>query len=104
MLRAENLHKSFGDLPILKGIDLHVKKSEVISIVGSSGAGKTTLLQILGTLDKPDQGLLQIDGINPFDLSQKKISEFRNKNIVVLFLFPLHVLFFEMHVNHGVLL
>ena len=64
MLRAENLHKSFGDLPILKGIDLYVEKSEIISIVGSSGAGKTTLLQILGTLDKPDQGLLKIDGVN----------------------------------------
>ncbi|MDG1841819.1 MAG: ABC transporter ATP-binding protein [Crocinitomicaceae bacterium] len=102
MLRAENLHKSFGDLPILKGIDLHVKKSEVISIVGSSGAGKTTLLQILGTLDKPDQGLLQIDGINPFDLSQKKISEFRNKSIG--FIFQSHQLLPEFSTIENVML
>jgi len=102
MLRAENLHKSFGDLPILKGIDLYVKKSEVISIVGSSGAGKTTLLQILGTLDKPDQGLLQIDGINPFDLNQKKISEFRNKSIG--FIFQSHQLLPEFSTIENVML
>ena len=102
MLRAENLQKSFGDLPILKGIDLYVEKSEVISIVGSSGAGKTTLLQILGTLDKPDQGSLQIDGINPFDLSQKKLSEFRNKRIG--FIFQSHQLLPEFSTIENVML
>ena len=102
MLRAENLHKSFGDLPILKGIDLYVEKSEIISIVGSSGAGKTTLLQILGTLDKPDQGLLKIDGVNPFDLSQKKLSAFRNKCIG--FIFQSHQLLPEFSTIENVML
>lgn len=85
MLKATNIQKSYGDLAILKGIDLHIQKGEIVSIVGSSGAGKTTLLQLLGTLDKPDTGLIEIDGINPFLLSSKKIAAFRNQSIGFIF-------------------
>lgn len=85
MLIAKGIFKSYDSLQILKGIDLEVKEGEVISIVGSSGAGKTTLLQILGTLDKPDQGTLEIDGINPFTLSSKKLSAFRNQSVGFIF-------------------
>lgn len=87
MLTAKGLTKSYGELPILKGIDLEVKKGEVISIVGSSGAGKTTLLQILGTLDKPDKGELLIEGVNPFKLSSNNLSAFRNKSVGFIFQF-----------------
>lgn len=87
MLVAKGITKSFGDLPILRGIDLVVGKGEVVSIVGSSGAGKTTLLQILGTLDSPDGGELFIDGVNPFELSSKKLSAFRNTEIGFIFQF-----------------
>lgn len=87
ILQTRNIHKSYGKLEILKGIDLTVNKSEVVSIVGSSGAGKTTLLQILGTLDKPDQGELIVDGINPFSLSTSKLASFRNNNIGFVFQF-----------------
>ena len=69
MLEATGLTKRYGDLEILKGINLSVKHGEVLSIVGASGAGKTTLLQVLGTLEKPDSGELLIDGVNPFQLS-----------------------------------
>ena len=85
MLVAKGIFKSYDSLQILKGIDLEVKEGEVISIVGSSGAGKTTLLQILGTLDKPDQGIVEIDGINPFTLSSKKLSAFRNQSVGFIF-------------------
>jgi len=87
MLTAQGIFKSYDSLHILKGIDLEVKESEVVSIVGSSGAGKTTLLQILGTLDKPDKGTVMIDGINPFSLSSKKLSAFRNQSIGFIFQF-----------------
>lgn len=87
MLVAKDIHKSFDELSILKGINLEVNKSEVVSIVGSSGAGKTTLLQILGTLDKPNSGVVEINGINPFLLSEKKMAEFRNKHIGFIFQF-----------------
>lgn len=87
MLAAKNIHKKYDHLEILKGISLEVTDSEIISIVGSSGAGKTTLLQILGTLDKPDQGILEINGINPFQLSSKKIAAFRNQHIGFIFQF-----------------
>lgn len=87
MLKATGLTKSYGSLQILKGIDLKVEQGEVISIVGSSGAGKTTLLQLLGTLEKPDFGTVEIDGINPFSLSQRKLSEFRNTQIGFIFQF-----------------
>lgn len=87
MLKATQIFKNYGDLPVLKGVDLSIEKGEIISIVGSSGAGKTTLLQILGTLDQPDRGELWINQINPFQLSQKKLSQFRNENIGFIFQF-----------------
>ncbi|MGB4576287.1 MAG: ATP-binding cassette domain-containing protein, partial [Paludibacter sp.] len=64
MIKAKNIHKSFDTLEVLKGVDLEIKKGEIVSIVGPSGAGKTTLLQILGTLDKPDLGEIEVDGID----------------------------------------
>lgn len=87
MLEAKGLKKSYDSLQILKGIDLSISKGEIVSIVGSSGAGKTTLLQILGTLDKPDSGKFSIDGIEPFHLNSKKLSDFRNSNIGFIFQF-----------------
>ena len=87
MLKASGIYKAYDSLQILKGIDLEVNTGEVISIVGSSGAGKTTLLQILGTLDQPDKGLVEINGVNPFSLSAKKLSAFRNQSIGFIFQF-----------------
>ena len=87
ILKASGIVKSFGELPILRGVDVMVDNAEIVSIVGSSGAGKTTLLQILGTLDNPDNGILEIDGINPFQLSPKKLAHFRNQNLGFIFQF-----------------
>jgi len=87
ILKASGIVKSFGELSILRGVDLMVDNAEIASIVGSSGAGKTTLLQILGTLDNPDNGILEIDGINPFQLSAKKLAHFRNQNLGFIFQF-----------------
>ncbi len=87
ILKASGIFKSFGELPILRGVDVMVDNAEIVSIVGSSGAGKTTLLQILGTLDNPDNGILEIDGINPFQLSAKKLAHFRNQNLGFIFQF-----------------
>lgn len=87
MLKATGIFKQYDTLQILKGIELEVAAGEIVSIVGSSGAGKTTLLQILGTLDKPDKGSVEIDGINPFSLSSKKLAAFRNKHIGFIFQF-----------------
>jgi lipoprotein-releasing system ATP-binding protein len=87
MLVAKDIQKAYGELPILKGVNLEVGKGEIVSIVGSSGAGKTTLLQILGTLDKPDSGILEIGGVNPFKLSQKELSNFRNTSLGFIFQF-----------------
>lgn len=87
MIDIKNITKSFGKLQVLKGIDLHIGKGEVVSIVGPSGAGKTTLLQIIGTLDKPDSGTIAIDGIDASDLSQKKLADFRNRHIGFVFQF-----------------
>lgn len=87
MLNAEKIYKKYGDLEILKGIDLQVNAGEIVSIVGSSGAGKTTFLQILGTLDKPDSGIITIDGTNVSRLSDKKKAHFRNENIGFIFQF-----------------
>ena len=78
MIEIKNIRKSFGSLEVLKGIDLSIQKGEIVSIVGPSGAGKTTLLQIIGTLDKPDSGSVFVDGIDTTQLSQKKLSDFRN--------------------------
>lgn len=87
MIDIKNITKSFGKLKVLKGIDLHIGKGEVVSIVGPSGAGKTTLLQIIGTLDKPDGGQIVVDGVDVSKLSKKKLSDFRNKHIGFVFQF-----------------
>lgn len=87
MIEIKNIKKSFGALEVLKGIDLSIQKGEVVSIVGPSGAGKTTLLQIIGTLDRPDSGSVCIDGIDITQLSQKKLSDFRNRHIGFVFQF-----------------
>ena len=87
MIKGRNIRKSFGDLQVLKGVDIDIKNGEVISIVGASGAGKTTLLQILGTLDKADSGDVEIDGTNVQSLSERKQAEFRNKHIGFIFQF-----------------
>ena len=88
MIVAKNIYKSFGDLQVLKGIDLHMKKKEIVAIVGPSGAGKTTLLQILGTLDQPNKGaFLSINNQETLDLKDKKISKFRNSHIGFIFQF-----------------
>ena len=87
MIDIKGITKSFGSLQVLKGIDLHIDKGEVVSIVGPSGAGKTTLLQIIGTLDKPDSGDIIIDGTAVRKLGAKKLSEFRNRRIGFVFQF-----------------
>lgn len=87
MIDIKGITKSFGSLQVLKGIDLHINKGEVVSIVGPSGAGKTTLLQIMGTLDKPDGGTVVVDGIDVGSLSAKKLSDFRNRHIGFVFQF-----------------
>ena len=87
MIDIKNITKSFGKLQVLKGIDLHINKGEVVSIVGPSGAGKTTLLQIIGTLDKADSGEVVIDGVDVGKLSKGKLSDFRNQHIGFVFQF-----------------
>ncbi|MDR0845767.1 MAG: ABC transporter ATP-binding protein [Tannerella sp.] len=87
MIHTSGITKSFDKLQILKGIDLQVKQKEIVAIVGPSGAGKTTLLQIIGTLDKPDSGKLEINGIDPFRLGEKEIANFRNRHIGFVFQF-----------------
>ena len=87
MISLQGIKKSFGSLEVLKGIDLHIDKGEVVSIVGPSGAGKTTLLQIIGTLDRPDAGSVIIDGIDVSHLSKKKLADFRNQHIGFVFQF-----------------
>ncbi|MCE5205732.1 MAG: ABC transporter ATP-binding protein [Porphyromonadaceae bacterium] len=87
MIKAENITKRFGSLQVLKGIDLEVGEGEIVSIVGPSGAGKTTLLLIMGTLEKADSGRVTIDGQELNLLSEKKLSDFRNKNIGFVFQF-----------------
>ena len=87
MITIKNIKKSFGSLEVLKGIDLSIEKGEIVSIVGPSGAGKTTLLQIIGTLDRPDSGSVYVDNIDVTKLSQKKLSDFRNRHIGFVFQF-----------------
>lgn len=87
ILKAENIQKSYDELSILKGIDLEINQNEIVSIIGASGAGKTTLLQILGTLDKPSEGSLNIAGTNPFTLTEKELSSFRNSALGFIFQF-----------------
>ncbi len=87
MIQLTNIHKSFGSLEVLKGVDLFIKKGEIVSIVGASGAGKTTLLQILGTLDNADQGKILVNEVEVNNLSEKKLAEFRNNQIGFVFQF-----------------
>jgi len=87
MLKARSIHKSYGQLQILKGVDLDVEKGEIVTIVGASGAGKSTLLNILGTLDRPDSGQLFIDGKELNKLNNRNLSAFRNKEIGFVFQF-----------------
>ena len=87
MIEIKNIHKSFGHLEVLKGIDATVDRGEIVSVVGASGAGKTTLLQIVGTLEKPDAGQILIDGCPVFDLREKELSAFRNRHIGFVFQF-----------------
>ena len=87
MIKLEGITKSFGSLQVVKGIDLVINNGEIISIVGPSGAGKTTLLQIMGTLDEPDAGVVQIDGTVVSRMKEKELSAFRNKNIGFVFQF-----------------
>lgn len=87
MISGKNIHKSYGQLEVLKGIDLEINKGEIVSVVGASGAGKTTLLQIIGTLDKPTSGSILFDNENVAVLNEKRLAVFRNKNIGFVFQF-----------------
>ncbi len=87
MLTATGIYKNYGELPILKGIDLAIEKQEVVCIVGASGAGKTTLLQLLGTLDKPDKGEILIQGENIVNLKGNQLAKFRNTQLGFIFQF-----------------
>lgn len=90
MIYAQNIHKYYGNLHVLKGVNLHIEKSEIVSIVGASGAGKTTLLQILGTLDNPDKqtgSVLKINDADIYSLNSKKLSKFRNEQVGFIFQF-----------------
>ena len=90
MIRAQRIHKTYNDLHVLKGVDLHIPQSEIVSIVGASGAGKTTLLQIMGTLETPDKNretVLEINGTEVYQLSSKELARFRNENIGFIFQF-----------------
>jgi lipoprotein-releasing system ATP-binding protein len=87
MIKASSIYKSYGTLEVLKGVNIVINKGEIISIVGASGAGKTTLLHILGTLDRANKGTLEINTTNISSLSDKKLADFRNKNIGFVFQF-----------------
>ncbi|MBL4707311.1 MAG: ABC transporter ATP-binding protein [Flavobacteriales bacterium] len=87
MIKAENIHKSFGEVDILKGVNLEIKKGEIVSIVGSSGAGKTTLLQVLGSLTDCNKGSVYYDNVDISKLNSNKLAEFRNENIGFIFQF-----------------
>jgi len=87
LIISKNVRKSFGDLRVLKGVDLEINTGEIVSIVGASGAGKTTLLQVIGTLGKPDGGEILIDNTDVFRLKEKQLSRFRNRNIGFVFQF-----------------
>lgn len=87
MIKVTNVHKSFGALKVLKGIDVEISRGEIVSIVGTSGAGKTTLLQILGTLMNPDEGRVYFDDVEVSMLKEKELADFRNKQIGFVFQF-----------------
>ncbi len=102
MISAKGIKKQFGDLQVLKGIDLNIQSGEVVSIVGPSGAGKTTLLQILGTLDKPNTGEVIINNTSIQKLSEKELAQFRNENIG--FVFQFHQLLPEFNAVENIIL
>lgn len=102
MIKTTNIRKSFGALEVLKGVDLTVKKGEIVSIVGPSGAGKTTLLQILGTLDKADSGSASVDGVDIFKLNENELARFRNRHIG--FIFQFHQLLPEFNALENVMI
>lgn len=87
MIKIENIEKSYGSLKVLKGVHLEIQEAQITTIVGASGAGKSTLLHLIGTLDKPDQGEITIDGVSLFSLNDKQLSAFRNQNIGFVFQF-----------------
>ena len=87
MIEVKNIWKSFGELEVLKGVNLQVEKGEIVAIIGKSGAGKTTLLQIIGTLDRPTQGQVIIDGTDVFAMKDKDLAAFRNQHIGFIFQF-----------------
>lgn len=102
MIEVKNIHKSFGTLEVLKGVDLTVEKGEIVSIIGKSGAGKTTLLQIIGTLDEPDSGSVVIDGVDVFALKEKELADYRNRHIG--FIFQFHQLLPEFNALENVMI
>lgn len=102
MIRVKDIHKSFGSLNVLKGVDLEIQKGEIVSIIGKSGAGKTTLLQIIGTLDKANSGKVEINGVDVSVLSEKELAEFRNKHIG--FIFQFHQLLPEFNALENVMM
>ncbi|MFV0290014.1 MAG: ABC transporter ATP-binding protein [Mangrovibacterium sp.] len=102
MIELKNIHKSFGELDVLKGIDLSIPKGKLHAIVGASGAGKSTLLQIIGTLSRPDKGELYIKGENIFKMSEKQLAQFRNNEIG--FVFQFHYLLPEFNALENVCL
>ena len=102
MIEVKNIHKSFGTLEVLKGVDLTVEKGEIVSIIGKSGAGKTTLLQIIGTLDKPDAGEVVIDGVDVFALNETALADVRNRHIG--FIFQFHQLLPEFNALENVMM
>jgi lipoprotein-releasing system ATP-binding protein len=102
MIEVREIHKSFGSLKVLKGVDLEIKKGEIVSIIGKSGAGKTTLLQIIGTLDKADSGKVVINGVDVSVLNDKELAEFRNKHIG--FIFQFHQLLPEFNALENVMM
>ena len=102
MIEVKNIHKSFGTLEVLKGVNLTVEKGEIVSIIGKSGAGKTTLLQIIGTLDKPDAGKVVIDGVDVFALNETALADFRNRHIG--FIFQFHQLLPEFNALENVMM
>jgi len=87
MLTGKNIYKSYGSIEVLRGVDIEVKKGEIVSIVGSSGAGKSTLLHILGTLDEPDRGTVKLSNIQTASLSKRRLADFRNRKIGFVFQF-----------------
>ena len=102
MINLKNIHKSFGNLEVLRGIDLHIGKGEIVSIVGPSGAGKTTLLQIMGTLDRQTAGTVELCGMNIDSMSRNELARFRNRKIG--FVFQQHQLLNEFTAEENVLI